>query len=1043
MTPDQRFTRKLYALLGEQSLTEYFALLRDNDQQQWWHSNREVIEAIASSSDHINFQAKQNSSEVHRHPISGQEQAIATHTHLNQILEELPENVRTLDNPQTLFWWLWRFLPEMQAQRNPQALLDPQHPILPDCPKHSYRSTVSALAGAIAGETPENLNKPYLLLFTFSPVQEFIKASRKFLDFWSGSYMLHYLSAKLCWFIAQEYGPDAVITPSLWGQEIIDALMVKELDQDLFTQGFHHYCDQTPEERFENSPSLSTAGFPNTITALIPEAEVESFGAKLVEQLKQEWQEIADQVRHDIRSKTIEYLQDPKNKEEINNLVRAGSPIFSSSHQDISEPAPTEAEGITDSSNNPNDRDINKLKDPACWTWRKLWEAQINHTWEPYWAAIPLGDPDLDRQFAITSEINQSFDKSWKDAQEKIAPSRYDQPTPTQAEDLAYRELNIGTWWANTQSRIGQAIQAVKNTRTWRIPAAPGERSTLSGQFTAVHPFYRYDHQYKLKYNEYRDYREGGGLSSGSMQLFWELMALVYPGLFNGSEKLNALELTKRMAWSRGGVTEALGIEINGDETDYESLICFPNLSSIAAASFAFQYPARIGQYWGRLRRLIDDSLELSREEHDRFCSKTCRPFQVPKVDAVMSQPYNGVAFSSKWLADDMGLNEQSSKEKVALLRKLVDQAHKGCGFSDGSPADWWVIIAADGDGMGKYVSGRKLKNYQDYIEQSQIADETKNIEHFAEHFPGFLGTRKRMGPATHVGLNRALLDFSNRIVPYLTEQRFCGRVVYSGGDDVLAVLPLTDLPEYLLSLRAAWCGDEDPYSELDTKVRFHNHGGYWQPEFKLGDRCGLRDRPLFTMGEGATLSAGIIIAHKSVPLPTVLESLWEAEAERAKKLQGVGDYPDKDGCCFRVIYGGGNTLEALIKGQLLPNWWQWLNAGRDAANLSPVLYRLAEELPRHADLTQDLQLISKAAKVIINSRDNPLAEETQDQICDWFDAWECWAFAVQERWKSQGKQEPPPLGITMDDLAKILRFSAFWLDKMAQGDRWSRSEEK
>lgn len=627
MTPDQRFTRKLYALLGEPSLTEYFALFTGNDQQQWWHNNREVIEAIASSSDHINFQAKQNSSEVHRHPISGQEQDIDTHTDLSQMLGNLPEQVRTLDNPQTLFWWLWRFLPEMQAQHNPQALLDPQHPILPDCPKHSYRSTVSALAGAIAGETPATLNNPYLLIFTFSPVQEFIKASRKFLDFWSGSYMLHYLSAKLCWFIAQEYGPDAVITPSLWGQEIIDALMVKELDQDLFTQGFHHYCDQTPEERFENSPSLSTAGFPNTITALIPEAEVEEFGGRLVKQLQAEWHEIADKVRNDIRSKTIEYLQDPKNKEEINNLVRAGSPIFSSSHQDISEPAPTESQRITDSSNNPNDRDITKLKDPACWTWRKLWEAQINHTWEPYWAAIPLGDPDRDRQFAITSEINQSFDESWKNAQEKIAPSRYDQPTPTQAEDLAYRELNIGTWWANTQSRLGQAIQAVKNTRTWRIPAAPGERSTLSGQFTAVHPFYRYDHQYKLKYNEYRDYREGGGLSSGSMQLFWELMALVYPGLFNGSEKLNALELTKRMAWSRGGVAEALGIEINGDETDYESLIRFPNLSSIAAASFAFQYPARIGQYWGRLRRLINDSLELSREEYDRFCSKTCRPF--------------------------------------------------------------------------------------------------------------------------------------------------------------------------------------------------------------------------------------------------------------------------------------------------------------------------------------------------------------------------------------------------------------------------------
>jgi len=69
-------------------------------------------------------------------------------------------------------------------------------------------------------------------------------------------------------------------------------------------------------------------------------------------------------------------------------------------------------------------------------------------------------------------------------------------------------------------------------------------------------------------------------------------------------------------------------------------------------------------------------------------------------------------------------------------------------------------------------------------------------------------------------------------------------------------------------------------------------------------------------MGEGATLSAGIVIAHKSVPLPTVLESLWSAEEDRAKEIKGaaINDdkiIPAKDGFCFRVIYGGGNVLEA------------------------------------------------------------------------------------------------------------------------------------
>ncbi len=76
----------------------------------------------------------------------------------------------------------------------------------------------------------------------------------------------------------------------------------------------------------------------------------------------------------------------------------------------------------------------------------------------------------------------------------------------------------------------------------------------------------------------------------------------------------------------------------------------------------------------------------------------------------------------------------------------------------------------------------------------------------------------------------------------------------------------LGDLPEFLRSIRAAWSGSKDPASE------FRSQGGYWYPTQDLEqDLEGLqKDRPYFTMGEGATISMGIVIAYKSVPLPTV-----------------------------------------------------------------------------------------------------------------------------------------------------------------------------
>lgn len=246
-----------------------------------------------------------------------------------------------------------------------------------------------------------------------------------------------------------------------------------------------------------------------------------------------------------------------------------------------------------------------------------------------------------------------------------------------------------------------------------------------------------------------------------------------------------------------------------------------------------------------------------------------------------------------------------------------------------------------------------------------------------------------------------------------------------------MAVLPLEDLPEYILSLRAAWCGEEDPDKEPEFSTSrdrsFANSTGYWHPS---GDLEGLPQRPHFTMGAGATISMGVVIAHKSVPLPTVLESLWDAEGKRAKEM------PGKDGICFRVIYGGGNQLEALMKGELLHKWWEWVkeyeNYGDD---LSPLLYRLAEELPQRACVTKTSRLFSQAAKVIMTRRDSNKQLDVFPQIAAWLDAWEDWVNKYQD--------DSDALGTKPEDLGKLLRFTAFWVDKRVERYHWRKLKDK
>jgi CRISPR-associated protein Cmr2 len=1000
------YHRKLYALLHDSEHPEIgrslYSQLNCFEGQlgQINTSDLSLPRAIADSSDRVNLPSNtitDPTCEI-RHPISGQRQT-GINSQLPAIAIEDLGAIANESDVEKVFWWFWRFSPEILARNQADALLVPAHKILPDCPIHSHKATVSALTGAMfPDEESVEQKHPYLLLFTFSPVQEFIKASRKFLDFWAGSYLLHYLGAKVCWYIGEKYGPDAVITPSLWGQEIIDALIIKKYPS--FEAEFQKLqLGTTPVTRFQDRQltSLSTAGFPNTITVLVPgKAAAEQLGKELELWLKKEWQDIAHKVREDIKTKAIKWLKVEENR---NKIAKLG----------FNTPA--------------DDRDLEKWQQPGCWEWNYLWEAQINNSWEAYWTAVPLGDSG--RSPIIKEEENGEFNKDWKQAQEAIAPSRYNQSTPTPPEELFYKTLNVGTWWGNVQSRLGRLIQSIKNTRTWQIPAAPGERSTLSGQYSAVHP--------NLLYRD--DFCEGGGVSAGSMRLFWQVMSQVYPGVFNGSEKLNAIELTKRMAWGYGGVAESLGITINKDESagddrlDYESLIRFPNLSSIAAARFAFDKLPKVQKYWNNLNKLMRQEMP---EQQEQFAARTRgRPFHVYKTDRKINpqnlagQNYNGVMFSSKWLAEDMNLEG----EQLETLRKLVDRAHKDSGFGDGSPADWWAIVLADGDSMGKYVSGGKLKNYEEYIVETYLEN--------TEHLPGLRETKKRMGPATHVGLNRALLDFSNRLVPHITEKRFCGKVVYSGGDDVMAVLSLADLPEYLLSLRAAWCGSKDPFDEFNHLGENGEATGYWQPRETIE---GLPNRPLFTMGAGATMSAGIVIAHKSVPLPTVLESLWTAEKERAKKI------PGKDGLCFRVIYGGGNTLEAVMKGDLLESWYGFLKSPTE--ELSPLLYRLAEELPQRACVTESSQLFEKAARVIINRRDESktLDEDVEEFLIKWLNDWEGWVKSLKpelvtwEKWLNS-EEAQKSLGTQPQDLGKLLRFSAFWVDKMVQQAKWGTGE--
>ena len=444
------------ACLTEQPLTEESELAK--------------LQAIASSSDRLNLPNNGQSSTIASHPISGQKHPIGPG--MEEI--EIPIEIQNESDPEKVFWWFWRFYPDFLSKDTHDFLLHPAHSVLPDCPIHSYQSTVSALAG----ETTEH---PYLLLFSFSPIQDFIKASRKFLDFWAGSYLLHYLSAKLCWMIAEDYGPDALITPSLWHQEIIDAFLIQKYPnfEDYFPETKH---GKTPVQRWDKraSTSLSTAGFPNAIVALVPSKEAATdLGEKLTGLIKELWEDIGKQVHNDIRKQVGKYAANAISTEAKWEATWKTIQATILTAKDA-EPYKRDLQQWAHHERI-DDRDGQSRYTYPNWQWKSLWDAQLGNTWEPYWTAVPLGK--VGQELEITKD---QFSSDWITKQNTIAqPPEH---IPTETEKTLYNTLNVGTYWGSLQQRLRTTLNAVKQTRNWSIPIAPGSRSTISGQFTALHP---------------------------------------------------------------------------------------------------------------------------------------------------------------------------------------------------------------------------------------------------------------------------------------------------------------------------------------------------------------------------------------------------------------------------------------------------------------------------------------------------------------------------------------------------------------------------
>lgn len=903
--------------------------------------------AIGGTTEFINYAEGNNPNkglEI-RHLLSGAKQDLKVNFHQelingkradflfpkeNELIAKIPEHLRediqeNIPKIKQLYWWLWRCLPQATCDlfKDSSLMLMPAETRIPDASIWSHVSMTSALAGGFAGydltldeiknwPRGKAVSHPYLAVFSFSPVQELIKSSRKMRDFWAGSWLLHYLSAKVCWQLANQYGPDTLLYPSLYQQPLIDHWLLQQYPD--FAQFINK---ETPEKT--SSESLLTAGFPNVIVLVLPEGKVQAAMQTAQQTLLKEWLKVGDLVLKELQ----------------------------------------------------NERHWMKQLKPD----DNSWQGWLKSQWQVYWTALPIGKPEEEFKCSANKNKNQEFE-NWSKAQNETYNliNNKNQLFKEQEKDLLQESYqvrkqiykrgfsaNIGSWWGYIFDATRASLASVKNARNWELPTAFGPRSTISGIGPVVS-------------SGNKDKKKKDWITEGDTKKLWGKHDA---GFFDGTEQLNATEVVKRCL--------------------HEIL---PDLLGIKKEDIAASYPDLTSGVAGYLR--VNQTKQ--QENFDYACEAIIKAFPstkaiidqmykkwgIPWIDSSESQKYHCRLLNAGWLVEDLQtpeLNilqiqlEKAKEENKEVIRKQIIAKKRDYRediqkiiteyYPKNNPSDWYVLAAGDGDSMSEWLKGTKMKNYGDYIPS------TLSVK--LENFPEFLGIQKRMGPSTHSALSRALLDFSNQLVPYLTQSRYAGRLIYGGGDDVLAYTNLWEWDKWLWDIRQCFKGAKDPHEE------FSNDGDYWK--FK-GKSDQLVDRPLFTMGSTATISFGIIIAHHSVPLAIALESLWEAE-KKAKDhvyIDNNGEKKAKDAVQVRVLYSNGNTLKSTAKFCVFHQWQQLITNDLESA----IFEQAASLWSQHP--APSLEAIVPWTKAFCDRRDQfqndeDAKKEFQKHLADFFTA--------------------------------------------------------
>jgi CRISPR-associated protein Cmr2 len=362
----------------------------------------------------------------------------------------------------------------------------------------------------------------------------------------------------------------------------------------------------------------------------------------------------------------------------------------------------------------------------------------------------------------------------------------------------------------------------------------------------------------------------------------------------DGSERLCAICTIKRFA-AKFVFAEELRISTE-----------FPSTDSIAAATFV----KALFERWEEVKNYIKDLLDTISEQpewHRIAFVGMGIPKLKQKAEELDDAAHEFIAqklakLDGEWLFAESydpkriqrhGIEVGKLFQELQRALKALNEIYET--VRPIRPSDYYAVLFMDGDQMGKWLSGthEDLPKFAEIL-HPQVREQLKG----QSNWQTVLQTQRLMSPSLHAAISEALANFALKVVPFVVEELHAGRLVYAGGDDVLALLPLVDVLPAARKLRALFSGEAKRLGN-DILVEFGSKQWIGWLEWE--------GRKLLTMGKNATASIGIVVAHRLHPLRDVLRQGREAE-EDAKELY------ERNAICVRWLKRSGEQVQMGAK---------------------------------------------------------------------------------------------------------------------------------